>query len=525
VQLFTDRALLVRPDFQVTPQNAPALASICRRLDGIPLAIELAAARGRSLSINEIDAKLDQRFRLLTGGSRTALPRQQTLRALIDWSYDLLSAAEQALFQRLSVFAGGWSLKAAEEVCGDETVDRDAVLELLTSLADKSLVLAEERDGATRYRLLETVRQYAREKLIEGGGEARWRDQHLAYFLALTHETEPLLKGAVQMGLDQLDTEHDNLRMALDWAESGRGDSAAGLQIAAAVWWFWEQRGHLREGRRRLSRLLDEVPDTQALAIRAKALRGAGALARAQGDYPVAEALHKESLAIRRELGDQGGIALALGSLGVVAGERGNYDAARALQEESLAIQRQTGDRASVAMVLSNLSEVAYHQGDRVTARTRAEESLAIYRELDNQWGIAQAMEHLAQIALADGDFTQARSLQRDVLLILRELGNPLGIAWSLEAIGHVALTLGAPDRAARIWGSAERLREEIGAPLSPVQRGRHESHIASARAAMRDDSALDAVWQEGRAMTLEQAIEYALNDNGKTSSHSPDHN
>ena len=514
VQLFTDRALLVRADFQITARSASALASVCRRLDGIPLAIELAAARVRSLSVNEIDDKLDQRFRLLTGGSRTALPRQRTLRALIDWSYDLLGAAEQALFQRLSVFAGGWTLAAAEQVCADETVGEDAVLELLTSLADKSLILAEERDGATRYWSLETMRQYARGRLTEGGGEAHWHDRHLAYFVALTRETEPLLKGAaVKTGLDRLETEHDNLRLALDWAESERGDAIAGLQIAAAVWWFWGARGHLREGRRRLSRLLVQAPDTQALAIRAKALRGAGALARAQADYVAAEALHRQGLEIRRSLGDQGGIALALGSLGVVAGEQGNYDAARALQEESLAIQRELGDRASVAMVLSNLSEIAYYQGDRATARARVEESLAIYRELENQWGIASSIHHLGKVALADGDLKQALTLQRRGLLIRREVGTRLGIVWSLEDLAYVGVAMGLPERAARIWGSAERLREEIGAPQSPAQRRRDESHIASARAAMRDEPAFDAAWQAGRAMTFEQAIDYALNE------------
>jgi non-specific serine/threonine protein kinase len=423
---------------------------------------------------------------------------------------------EQALFQRLSVFAGSWTLAAAEQVCSDESVARETVLELLTSLVDKSLVLAEERDGATRYRLLETVRQYARETLTERGGEARWRERHLAYFLALTQGIEPLLKGPdLQVGLNQLETEHDNLRLALDWAESGSGDSVAGLQIAAGLWWFWETRGHLREGRRRLSRLLATPPDTQALAIRAKALRGAGALARAQADYPAAGALHRESLAIRRALGDQGGIALALGSLGVVAGERGNYDDARALQEESLAIQRELGDLASVAMVLSNLGEVAYRQGDCVTARARLEEGLAIYRKLGNQWGISLSVDHLGKVASAERDFSQALTLQRQGLLIRRELGNPLGMVWSLEELAYVAAGMGVPDRAARIWGSAERLREEIGAPLSTAQRLHYDAQLASARAAMSDHSAFDSAWHEGRAMTLEQAIDYALDEPG----------
>jgi len=514
VQLFNERARLQRPHFAVTDQSAPGVASICRRLDGIPLAIELAAARVRSLSISEIDAKLDQRFRLLTDGSPAALLRQQTLRALIDWSYDLLSASEQALFERLSVFAGSWVLAAAEQVCSDERVGKDSVFELLTSLADKSLVLAEERGDATRYRLLETVRQYARDRLREGGGEAHWRDQHLAYFVALAQGVEPMLRGAaVQEGLERLEVEHDNLRLAMDWAESEGGDSIAGLRIAAAMWWFWESRGHLREGRGRLSRLLAAASDTQALAIRAKALRGAGALARVQADYVAAEALHRESLDIRRALGDQGGIALALGSLGAVAVEQGDYDAARALQEESLAIQRKLGDRANVANVLNNLGEVAYYQADYATARTRMEESLEIYRELGNPWGLSFSTELLGRVASAEGSVGEALALQRQALLIRRELSNQLGIVGSLEALASLAVDMGAPDRAARIWGSAERLREEIGAPISPAQRLRYDSQVDSARAVMSDGSAFASAWRGGRAMTLEQTIEYALSD------------
>ena len=357
VRLFCERVRLHRSHFAVTDQNAPALANLCRRLDGIPLAIELAAAQVRSMSVEEVDERLERGFLLLSGGARTTLPRQQTLRALIDWSYDLLSEAERALLCRASVFAGGWTLAAAEQVCADERVPTAAVVDLLTSLVDKSLVVAEERSGATRYTLLETVRQYARDRLLERGDEAQWRHSHLAYFLALSGEIEPLLRGAeVESGLNRLQLEHDNLRVAMDWAESGRGDTVSGLQIAAAIWWFWSVRGYLREGRRRLSALLAAAPDTQALADRAKALRGAGGLARQQADYSAAEDLQRQSLAIRRELGDQRGVAMTLGSLGTIAEQRGDYETARALQEESLAIQRELGDRASAAMMLSNAS-------------------------------------------------------------------------------------------------------------------------------------------------------------------------
>src|SRR5208282_6012716 len=247
-RLFVERARLQRPHFAVTAKNAPALASVCHRLDGIPLAIELAAPRVRSMSVEEVNRRLDQRFSLLTGGSRTALPRHRTLRSAIDWSYDLLNEAEQALLCRLSVFSGGWTLEAAEKVCSGEGVEDVEALDLLTSLADKNLVVADEQDGATRYRLLESVRQYARDRLREGD-EARWQSQHLAYFLTLAEEAEPQLTGSDQQAwLDRLEAEHENLRSALLFRHD-RGCFARTLRLAAALWRFWWLRGYLSEGR------------------------------------------------------------------------------------------------------------------------------------------------------------------------------------------------------------------------------------------------------------------------------------
>jgi predicted ATPase/DNA-binding winged helix-turn-helix (wHTH) protein len=513
VRLFSERVRLHRPHFAITNQNAPALADVCRRLDGIPLAIELAAARVRSMSVEELNEHLE--VRLLKTDSRTALPRQQTLRALIDWSYDLLSTAEGALFLRLAVFAGGWTLVAAEQVCTDESVGKDAVLEVLASLADKSLLLVEERDGATRCRLLETVRQYARERMAAADGEGRWRDRHLEYFSALAVEVEPLLKGPeLQFGLDRLETEHDNLRLALDWAASGYGDALAGLRIAASTWWFWQVRGHRREGRRWLSLLLAAAPPREALATRAKALRGAGALAREQGDYAAAEALHREALAIRRELGDRSGTAFVLGSLGTVAIERGDFDAGRALEEESLAIQRELGDLPSVAQVLNNLGELAYYQGDYVTARARLEESVAIYRQLRNDWGISMSVSNLGMVARAEGNLAEALTRLKEGLLIRRGLGDiSRGVALSLEEFACLALALGSPGPAARIWGQAERLRQLHDVPMFPTLLVHHQRQVAAARAAMNNDAAFDGAWHDGHAMTLEQAIEYALEE------------
>ncbi len=510
VRLFVERALQAQTGFTVTDQNAPALASICHRLDGIPLAIELAAARVRSLSVEEINNKLDQRFRLLTGGSRTALPRQQTLRSLIDWSYDLLSDTEKALLCRLSVFSGGWTLEAAEQVCAGEPVEEWEVLEVLTGLADKSLVTPEQREGATRYRLLETVRQYARDRLLESGDGEQWRDRHLACCLSLGEEAEPHLRGAEQQAwLERLETEHDNLRAALDWSSQDPGNAEAGLRLAGAVWRFWYVRGHLGEGRERLAQAL-EADRADTPAARAKALHGAGGLAWSQGDYAAARELQEESLAIRRELGDRRGIASVLGNLGNVAQCQGDYAAARGLQEESLAIRRELGDRRGMASTLGNLAVVAAVQGDYAAARVLQEESLALFRELGDRGGIATALVNLGTVSQEQGDYAGARGRYEESLVLYRELGDRRGIVQTLEDLATLAAAGGLARRGARLWGAAERLREEIGAPLSPNDLRRQEQQVAAARTALSDDAPFDAAWAEGRALTLEQAMDLA---------------
>ncbi|MEP6941975.1 MAG: tetratricopeptide repeat protein [Betaproteobacteria bacterium] len=552
VQLFTDRALLARPKFQVTDENAAALASICNRLDGIPLAIELAAARVRSMAVEEINQKLDQRFSLLTGGLRTALPRQQTLRSLIDWSYDLLNPSEQALLCRLAVFSGGWALDAAEQVCSDKAVDASSVLDVLTLLADKSLVQAEERNGETRYRLLETVRQYARDRLLDSGAVRQWRDRHLAHFLAMAEAAEPRLTGADQkVWLDRLETEHDNLRSALTWCSAaGRGD-VEGLALAGALFQFWFVRGYFGEGRSVLSGLLGSGPDGQAPAARAKAVHAAGAMAWQQGDflaaralleeslavrrtlgdrkgtavslnslgalaydlcdYPGARAQYEESLAIRRELGDQWGIAVSLNNLGNVACEQDDHPAALASYEASLAMFRVLGERRGIAYALNNLGRLAFNRNDYAAARALHAESLAIRQELGDRWGIASSLNNLGNVASAQGDFPAARTLDQQSLALQHALGDRRGIAFTLESLAYVASALASFGAAARLWGGAQRLREEIGSLAPPADRSRDDRRVATARAAMADDAAFDLAWKEGRAMTLEQVIDCAL--------------
>ncbi|MDQ6917459.1 MAG: tetratricopeptide repeat protein [Pseudomonadota bacterium] len=516
VRLFIDRAVAMKPSFCVDSANAPAVASICHHLDGIPLAIELAAARVRSMSVEEVNDRLGQRFRFLIGGARTLRARQQTLRALIDWSYDLLSAAEQAHLGWLSVFAGGWTLHAAERVCAGDDAEDDVVLDVLTSLADKSLVLAEERSGATRYRMLETVRQYARDRLRASGEEARLQARHLAYFLQLAEDAEPRLRGPEQQAwLERLETERENVRAALVWSAAVGGDTAGGLRLAGAIWRFWLMRDYYGEGRDLLSGVLAAADGRQASTARAKALNGAGALAWRQTDHPSARALHEESLATSRELGDRPGIAAALNNLGIVARSLGDYPAAEALYKESLAIRRELGDRVEIASSLNNLGNVAEVQGDHRAAQALHAEALAIRRQLGDRWGIASSLDNLGNVTVLQGDYPTGQAMHGESLAIHRELGHRSGAAFSLEGLAFAALALAAPGRAVRLWGAAERLRGEIGSPYPPDERVRYDREVAAARATMGDD-AFDRTWQEGRSMTWKEAIEYALAESAR---------
>jgi len=477
------------------------------------------------------------------------LPRQQTLRAMIDWSYELLGVAEQQLFARLSVFAGGWTIAAAEAVGAGETIAREDVVYLLIALIEKSLVVADE-DG-DRYRMLETVREYARERLHEGGNDDAVRRQHRDYFLALAEEAEPKVSGAEQAEwLQQLEVEHENLRAALDWSLGDAG-TGGGLKLGGALQRFWQVRGHFSEGRRWVAALVAAEQDLRFSADRAKALNGAGCLAYFQGDYPAARELHEGSLSLRRDLDDRAGIAASLSNLGSVACDQGNYAAAQKLFDESLLIRRELGNRIGIATSVKNLGTVAYSRGDYRAAQAHFEESLAIRRDLGEWWGIASSLDSLGSVAFALGDYAAARALSQESLSIRRQLGDRSGIAdclgnlggvahalhdhaaavdlylecltileqlgdrgaiaLSLVGIASVVADLGHPLAAARLWGRAERLQEEVGALLSPTERTRYDRYVAAARASSGDITAFDRAWTEGRAMPLAQAIELAL--------------
>jgi non-specific serine/threonine protein kinase len=552
VQLFTERALQHRPRLDLEGQRAQVVAEICVRLDGIPLALELAAARVAVLPVEQILRLLTERFRLLTGGDRD-LARHQTLRAMLDWSYDLLDDTEKKLFERLSVFAGGWTLEAASQVCSGAPISKDNVVFVLIRLIEQSVVVAEE-DG-DRYRMLETVRQYARDRLLEGGEGEQWRDRHLAYFLALAEEAEPKLSGTQQRNwLERLEKEHDNLRSALTAAAGA--DAVSGMRLASACSRFWLIRGYAREGLGWLSAMLEAGPNQEPTARRAKALGAAATTARAlsdfskartlyeealslwrqlddqrgvgatignlgmvsynEGDYPVAMARHEESLAIWRALGDQKGIARTLMALGNVVYSQGDEVAAESLYEQSLAIERELGDQLAIAIVLNNLGMVAaLYRHDYAAARPLHEEALALRRELGDRRGIAGSLTNLGTVAFEQGDYPSSRALLTESLAMRRDLADRLGMAESLEALAGLAFASGLPEPGARLCGHAARLRDEMGSPLPPWERLGYDRRIAAARASFGNDAAFDRAWQEGHAMTLDQALEYALQEQG----------
>jgi len=457
VQLFVERAATVLPGFRLTQDNAPALAQVCARLDGIPLALELAAARASVLRVEQIAARLDDRFRLLTGGSRTAVPRQQTLRALIDWSYDLLAEPERVLLRRLSVFAGGWTLEAAEAVCTGDGIEQYDVLDVLTQLVKKSLVVAEREQGQeTRYRLLETIRQYALERLAASGEADARRRQHVAHYLALAETADAQLGRAGQGAwLDRLEREIDNLRGALEWALGG-GDAEVGARLAGALagmrsWWvgFWLARGYLAEGHRwleaALARSLDVAP-----ALRAMLLLQAGSYSWQSdfgGDRERANALLEESLALFQAMGDRSGIAAVLTRQGATAWFFGDYPQAAQLSNEALALYRELGDRYGIAWVLRRLGDTARDQGDTARATALLEESLALCREQGFVLELPLVLNGLGDVACRQGDYERATALYWEALALLQNEGDLWRILWPLRNLGWLALLVGVDGR------------------------------------------------------------------------------
>jgi tetratricopeptide (TPR) repeat protein len=509
VALFVARAQAARPEFRVTNENAVAVAEICHRLDGLPLAIELAAARSAILPPNALLARFDQRLKLLTSGARDLPERQQTLRNTIAWSYDLLEPAEQILFTRLAVFVGGCTLAAVETVCSAIDDPELDVLDGLTTLVEQNLLRQEEVDGAPRFTMLETIREYALERL-EGGGEVKTiRQQHATYYLALAEQVESELRGSAQVTWQaRLAAEYGNLQAALHWS-ADRGAAETGLRLATALLWFWWDQGRVSEGSKWLEAALGRSGAVPVL-LRAKALGAAGFLVAVQSDYAAAQALLEESLVLFREVGNVPGSASALLFLGHTALLGGETARARMLLEESLALFRQLGDRSGIAMALGTLGEAARLQHDVEPARMFQEESLALSQELGDKESIAWALNKLGYVAHQQGDAVRARMLQVQSLALMQEIGLQLGVAACLEGFGGVAELEGQPARVVRLFGAATAIRDVLGLAPFGDERLDYERRLATARTQL-GEGALDAAWAEGRAMMMEQAIAYAF--------------
>ena len=469
VQLFIERTQATIHDFSLTQANASAISQICHHLDGIPLALELAAARVKLLRVEEIAARLDDRFHLLTSGSRTALPRHQTLQALIDWSHDLLSENERLLLRHLSVFAGGWTLEAAESVGGDENIQKHEMLDLLTQLVNKSLILAERKQGQeTRYHMLETIRQYAREKLWAAGEGESMRQRHLAYFVDLAERAEPNLRAFdMVMWLDRLEAEQDNIRLALEHALES--DIEAELRVASALLWFWHIRGHRNEGIGWLEQGLsievaergDRHLNPSHTMIRGKALNASGILSGIGLEVEKATARLEESLELFQKLGPTGkrGAAHALLFLGEFS-----TDSNRAgMLKESLTLFREVGDRFGVAESLGYLADSALKNDDYNQAVILAEENLALRRDIGDQDGIASALGGLADLAFMKGDYQRTITLCEESLAIFRKLGNKWAQCLTLSSYGDICLWQGNYERAIEIYEEAFAFAQGLG--------------------------------------------------------------
>ncbi len=514
VRLFLERARPRLPAVDPGSKDARTVVEICSRLGGLPLAIELAASKVGLLSLEQIAARLDDSLRLLTDSSR-ALPRQQTMRATLDWSYNLLSEQERRLLARISVFVGGCSLEAAEAVAGGDGVEADTVAHLLSRLVEKSRIsTGVTAEGVVRYSMLELIRQHARERLEEIGEAGAALRRHAEWYTALAEQAEPELNGPQQAEwLDRLGGEHDNLRAVLGWTLGRPGgvpaEQGLGLRLAVALWRFWYTRGYLSEGRSWLETAL-LAGEGASVSVRATALNRAGSLAWAQGDYEKAVPFLEASRELFQQLEDRSGVASALNNLGLVALYRGDYDRAAPLFEESVALRRTMEDRRDLPITLTNVGVVTFYRGEYERAARVFEESLALFRLVGNGWGEALSLTNLGRTALEQGDHARAAPVLKESLELGRSLGERRDIAECLEALAAVAGAQGQPACAARLWGAAEVLREAVGAPLTVADRVLYERHLALARSVL-GEAAFASGLEEGRAMTLEQALDTAL--------------
>ena len=550
VALFLERATAVKPNFELTKKNAATIAAICARLDGLPLAIELAAARIKLLAPSAIEERLESRLQLLTGGAKDLPERQQTLRGAIDWSYGLLTEAEQKLFRRLSVFSGGCTLEGVEAVCNTRQDLNVDVFEGVASLVDKSLLQQTEGQSESRFVMLETIREFGLERLTDGKEDSATHRAHAAYSVVMAEEfASQAADPANTNWVASFESEYNNFRIALEWLIQ-TGNAEWGLRLGAALFQFWETREYLTEGRDQLEKLLKLESAKTRNSVRARVLFCAGVLTGEQGDYQSACVFLDESLDISRELNDKRGVGVALNALAVHARDQGDLAASRSLFEQNLTAWREIDDRIVIARSLSNLAnvvkaqrdytlarslfeeclsifrelgdsngmawslnyqgDVAREQGDIAVARGFYEEALALFRQLGDNWGIAGCLGDLGNLACDNNDYEAARTLYTESLQLFQELGQKRGIARLLDCFARTAAAQSNPERAIRLAASAAALRKVLGAPLPPAEQARLDKLLDSERRALPHDIAATA-WMDGWATPVEKAIQGAL--------------
>jgi predicted ATPase/DNA-binding CsgD family transcriptional regulator len=510
VRLFIERATAAQPAFKLTTANAVTVAQVCRYLDGMPLAIELAAARLRALTVDQLVARLDDRFGLLAHASRTAVPRHQTLRAAIEWSYNLLSVPERVLLHRLAVFSGGFTLEAVEGICGGNGTEASQIVDLFMSLADKSLIVEDYRGGETRRRLLETVRQYARERLQQTGDDATIRRQHRDWYLGLVETAAPNLRGAHQgIWLRRLELEHENLRAALDWcATEGLGRPEA-LRLIGGLFWFWFLHGHLTEGRGWSESALTAGVHTRLPAL-SKVYVGAAYLAFRQGDRVRANILCEEGLAFCEEVGDVESCIYLLMWWGASELTSGGYADAATKLERGLRLSRELGDKWLTGAVLCQLGALARYQGDYARAAAVYHEGLAVMRETGDNWAVGYALRGLGRVQFDQRRYEQAAIHFAEGLGLCHEMGDRWVAGSCLDGVAWVACAARDFQRAARLLGAAEGLRKAIGLERSQLDQSIFNQQCDAARAGL-GRAPFAAMWTEGETMPLDQAIRYAL--------------
>ncbi len=555
VRLFVDRAQAHKPAFALNEREAPAVADLVARLEGIPLALELAAARVRSLSVADINTRLKDRYKILTGGARVLQERQQTLRALVDWSYELLTEAEQTLLARLGVFVGGFDMAAAEQVCGDDPLTSDDVLDLLVSLVEKSLVMLEERDEGTRYRMLETIRDYAREKLEQSGDLAATATRHCEHYFVMAKSAREGLNGSEQADwIWRLETEHDNVRAAMALALAGGTDPFIAVKFAVAMQGFWILRGYSTEGRG-LVRAALALPSIQASDVaQAWALYVGAALAESQSDFTEARRMLETCLELRRLQGNPVDVAATLSTLSLARLQSGDAEGAAVGEREALQIFRQLGDRVGEAIGLLHLGQIGVYLGDDAQARMHLEQCLAIAREIKYQEVEGECELVLGETAFELGDWAQACLRFKRSLTVCREAGDKRGEANALWWLGradiqggdyasarsrladalrafrafemweellgcledHAALIQaeGDTDRAVRLSATADVARERMRLPRAPRSEQRWQRHLGNLRQSS-SIAAFEAEWVEARDWPIDQAIRNALTKQG----------